>query len=119
MNTLKNITPLGWLGIVLIINSVITGSVNEMTDLLGAIWAKHAISLAVIGSGVCGGLVTMFSTQGAQVRNVRAMDGVENIDVNAKANPALAALAMDPNEKKISVIPGAQAQVAATAKAAS
>jgi hypothetical protein len=111
-----NITPLQWIGIVLIVNGAITGSVNEMTDLVGAVWAHHAVSIATIGSGICGGLVTMFGGQGSQVRNVLAMPGVENMKVNAQANPTLAAIAVDPSQTKIAPTPEAKAIVTELAK---
>jgi hypothetical protein len=116
---LKNITPMQIVGIVLLANGVITGSVNEMTDLIGAIWAKHLVSLAIMGSGFCGGLVTMFGGQGYQVKSVLAMPGVEKIDVNGQASAALATIAMDPNQNKIAPTPAAMDKVTATAKAAS
>lgn len=117
---MKNITPLQWIGIVLIINGALTGSVNELTDLFGAVWAKHVFSVCVIGSGICGGLVTMFGGQGAMVRNVAAMPGVEAIKVNANAGQALAQIAVSsaPEAAKVEAIPSAEAKVIATAKGA-
>lgn len=111
-----NLTPLQWIGIVLIVNGAITGSVSELTDLLGASWAKHVISLATIGSAICGGLVTMFGGQSAQVRNVLAMPGVEKITVNTQANATLAQIAVDPALDKIEPVPQASARVTAIAK---
>lgn len=108
------------IGIVLIINGALTGSVNEMTDLLGAVWAKHIVSIAVIGSGICGGFVTMFGGQGYQLKSVLAMPGVEKIDVNGQAGATLATIAVDPLQNKIAPTPAAMAQVTETAaKAAS
>jgi hypothetical protein len=119
---MKKLTPMQIVGIVLLANGVITGSVNEMTDLIGSVWAKHLVSLASMGSGFCGGLVTMFGgnpTQEAQVKSVLAMPGVEKIDINGLANAVLAKLAVDPNVNKIAPTPAAMADVTATAKAAS
>jgi len=118
MNTLKNLTPLQWIGIVLIVNGALTGGVNEMTDLFGAVWAKHIVSLCTIGSAICGGLVTMFGGQGAMVRSVAAMPGVDSIRVNAQANQTLAQIAVSgaPEAKNVEAIPTAEARVAATAK---
>ena len=101
MNTLKNLTTLQWLGIVLVVNGVLSGSVGEMTDLFGASWAKHVLSLATIGSGICGGFITMFGGIGSQASNVAAMPGVDRIVVNRNAGVAMAALAVDQNEPKI------------------
>jgi len=113
-----SLTPLQIIGIVLIINGALTGSVNEMTDLLGAVWAKHVVSLAVIGSGICGGLVTMFGGQGSQIKRVLAMPGVEKISVNGQANSVLATMAVDPAVDKIAPTQAALQEVSATAKAA-
>jgi hypothetical protein len=113
-----NLTPLQWIGIVLIVNGVVTGSVNELTDLLGATWAHHAVSLATIGSGICGGLVTMFGGQGAQIRNVAAMPGVEAIRVNAQANSTLASIAVDTTQSKVTPLPEAKRTVEAVAQGA-
>jgi hypothetical protein len=130
METLKNLTPMQWIGIVLLANGVIVGGVNEMTDLVGAVAAKHMVSVAVLGSAFCGGLVTMFggqtamvnramSTQGGQdalIRSVLSMPGVENLDVNAKAGPALAKLAVDQTVDKIAPTLAAMDKVTQTAK---
>lgn len=113
------LTPMQIVGIILIVNGVLTGSVNEMTDLLGAVWAKHVVSIAVMGSGICGGFVTMFGGQGYQVRSVLAMPGVEKLDVNGLAGATLATMAVDPAQNKISPTPAAMDKVTATAKAAS
>lgn len=115
MNVYK-FTPMQIVGIILIANGVITGSVNELTDLFGAVWAKHLFSLAVMGSGFCGGLVTMFGGQSYQLKSVAAMPGVEKIDVNGLANGALATMAVDPNQNKIAPTPAAMETVTATAK---
>lgn len=117
MNQLKSLTSLQWLGIILVINGALIGSTAQLTDLFGPVAVKYIVALASLGNSIFGGIVTMISGQGTQVLNVKAMPGVENIAVNEKANPVLAAIAMDPNEAKVTVIPAAQAQVAATAKA--
>jgi hypothetical protein len=135
MDTLKNLTLMQWIGIVLLANGVLTGSINEMTDLVGPIWARHLTSIAVMGSAFCGGIVTMFggqaammsramSTQGGQdtlIRSVLSMPGVENMAINGRATAALATLAVDPAVDKISPTPAAMDKVtaiAAIAKAA-
>jgi hypothetical protein len=101
MNAIKNLTVLQWIGIVLLVNSVLTSSTNEMKDLLGAVWATHAVSLATIGSGICGGLVTMFGGISSQASNVAALPGVDRILVNRNANATLSALAVDHDQPKI------------------
>jgi hypothetical protein len=115
---LGDLTLIQILGIILIVNGALTGSLNEMTDLLGAGLAKHIVSICTIGSSVCGGLVTMFGGQSTQVRNVMAMPGVESIKVNGQANQALSRLAVDPDEPKIEATLAAKATVSATATGA-
>lgn len=112
---LSDLTLIQWLGIILVINGAITGGVGEMTDLFGAVLAKHLVSGATLGSGIVGGIITMFGGQSTQVRNVMAMPGVESIKVNDKANQALARIAVDPDEPKIEATPAAKATVSATA----
>jgi hypothetical protein len=116
MNSLKSLTTLQWLGVTLVINGALIGSTAQLTDLMGAHWAHIIVSVCSLGNSVLGGIVTMFSGQGTQVLNVKAMAGVDHIDVNEKANPTLAKIAMDPNEDKIAPTLAAQAQVAAIAK---
>ena len=116
MNSIRSLTTLQWLGVTLVINGALIGSTAQLTDLMGAHWAHIIVSVCSLGNSVLGGIVTMFSGQGTQIQNVKAMPGIEKIDVNAQANPVLAKIAMDPNEDKISPTPAAQAQVAATAK---
>lgn len=111
-----NITPLGWLGILVLFNSVIIGGTSQMDVIFGLATTKLITAIAVLANGFFGGLITMFSTQGAQVKNVLAMPGVEKINVNAQANSTLAAIAVDPNVNKIGPTPQAAQQVEAIAK---
>lgn len=130
--TMKSLTPLQIVGIILIINGALTGSVNELTDLLGAVWSKHVVSICIIGSGICGGFVTMFGGQATQLKNIAAdpqsqealvkavlgMRGVEGLAVNQRASPALAVMAMDPAQDKIAPTQNAMESVARTAATA-
>lgn len=113
---MPKLTPLQIIGIILIVNGALIGSAAQLTDLFGAGVAKTIISIASLGNSIFGGIVTMISGQGAQIRNVLAMPGVENIAVNRDANATLAAIAVDPAQDKIAPTPGAQQAVAATAK---
>lgn len=112
-----NLTPLQIIGIVLVINGALIGSTAQLTDLFGPMIAKYIISIASLGNSIFGGIVTMISGQGSQIKNVLAMPGVENITVNRQANAALATIAVDPAQDKISPTLSAQDTVAATAKA--
>lgn len=110
------LTPLQIIGIVLIINGALIGSVTQLTDLFGPEVAKYIVSIASLGNSIFGGVVTMISGQGAQIKNVLAMPGVEKINVNGQANATLAAIAVDPSIDKISPTPAAQQAVEETAK---
>lgn len=98
----KDWTLLQWIGVVLVVNGALTGYVNEMTDLVGAVWAKHIVSLCTIGSGVCGGLVTMFGGIGTQARNVVSAGG--QINVSPHAADALTALAQDSTQPAVRAV---------------
>lgn len=113
-----NLTPLQIIGIILAINGALMGATAQLTDLFGAVVAKDIVSIASLGSGILGGVITALSGQAAQVRNVLAMPGVEKVTVNAQASPTLATLAMDPAINKISPTPAAMQDVTATAKSA-
>jgi hypothetical protein len=112
---LSDLTLIQVLGAILVINGALAGGVNELTDLLGPTMAKHVLSVCVIGSGICGGFITMFGGLGSQVRNVLAMPGVEKIAVNGQANSTLAAIAIDPLQDKSAPTTAAMDKVTATA----
>lgn len=130
---LKDVTTIQWLGIVILFNTTLLGGSSQLGDLLlSAVVVKAILAFATLGNGFLGGLVTMFGGASAQaqtvvadprsqeaiVRAVLAMKGVENLDVNAKASPTLATMAMDKTMDKIAPIPAAVQEVAATASAA-
>lgn len=113
---LSDLTLIQWLGIVLVINGAITGSVGEMTDLLGAIWAKHLVSIATIGSGIVGGVITMFGGIGTQAQNVRTAGGRIEVVASPQTSPTLAAAALDNSVPGIIPAPGASAALSVIAK---
>lgn len=119
-----NLTPLQIVGIILIINGALTGSVNELTDLLGPVWSKHVVSICIIGSGICGGFVTMFGGQATQLKNIAGIVGDDGkpavrINVNANAGAALASAAIDPTLANVGAsTPEVRAILTETAKGA-
>lgn len=119
---LSEITPIQILGGILVVNTVFAGGSAQLTDLFGATMANHILSVCILGSGICGGFIMNMGgmpSQATQVRNVLAMPGVEKIDINGQASPALATMAVDPAMNKIAPTPAAMDKVVATAKAAS
>lgn len=96
MNTIKNITPLGWIGIILLLNGTLIGGVNYLHNLFGEVTVQDIVSVAGLGNMFFGGLVTLFSSQGSLIKQVSNMTGVEPIQINAQASAAITKIATDP-----------------------
>jgi hypothetical protein len=113
-----NITSKQWFQII----SGINGGLITGAALLQTLFGQDLTLKIVAGLGICGIILNSvgaaFSTQTDQVKDVLAMKGVEHIAVNAQANPALAAIAVDPAVDKIAPTQAALATVTQTAKAA-
>lgn len=123
---LKNITPLQWVGIIILFNTTLLGSASQLGDLsLSAGAVKGVLAVATLGNGFLGGLVTMFGGQGSMTRavaNFRGDDGMPavRIGVNANAGPAVAAVALDPMQKNVGATTSdVRAVLTETVKAAS
>ena len=112
----KNITQTQWVAFVIGASSFLGGATAQLTTLFGSNGAAYIASACALVSGMAGVFLMATTGQSATVQQVRSMPGVENIEVNAKANQALAALAVDPKEDKITPIPAAMQTVIATAK---
>ena len=111
-----NINSKQWFQIISgVIGGLITGAAMMQT-LFGQDLTIKIVAALGIANIILSSTGTALSGQGATVKEVLAMDGVEKIDVNAKANATLAALAVDPNVNKIAPTPAAMQQVTATAK---
>ena len=98
--------------------SVLMISTVQLTDLFGSGVAKTIVSVAGMGNMILSSVMAVITNQGATVRDVLAMPGVEKITVNSQANQTLSSLAVDPNVNKISPTQAAMADVTATAKGA-
>lgn len=98
--------------------SVLMVSSAQLTDLLGPGVAKTIVTVAGLTNMILQSVTVALSTQTAQVRDVLAMPGVQRMDVNASASPALATLAVDPTVNKIAPTQADRQIVEATAKAA-
>lgn len=102
MGTLRSITVLQWMGILILFNTTLLGGASQLADLALSVAAVKAIlAVATLGNGFLGGLVTMFGGQGNMVKTVAAMPGVERIAVNSDANATLAAVATDKDQPKV------------------
>lgn len=102
--------------------TISTGVVGAATSAFGALNSIMSPTEALIGTvllgftSACLGVIgTVLSSQSAQVKSVAAMSGVESIKVNSQASTALATLAMDPTQDKVSPTASAEAAVQKTA----
>ncbi len=95
---LKMITPLQWLGVVILFNTTLIGGATQLPDLgLGTHAVKFVLALATLGNGFLGGLVTMFGGVGA-MRNTLGNHGdlVFTNRTTAEASPSANVLAITP-----------------------
>lgn len=114
-----NIQPKQWFTIVSgFVSSMITGAAL-LNPLFGETRALKIVAALGIVNLLLNSIQTAFTGQSALVKDVLAMDGVERIRVNEKANPTLAAVALDPTQPKISPLPEAQEKVMQTLEGAS
>lgn len=105
------------LAITIAVLAVLMASTAQLTDLFGHAMAQNIISAAGIVNGMLSGVLAIVTGQAGMVKDVRAMPGVETIQVNAQANPTLAAIAVDPKEPKVGgTTPQVQAQLKEIAK---
>lgn len=118
INLLKNLTPLQWFAVTLAILGVLGASTVQLTELFGGTVAKSIVTASTLLTSILSSIMVPLTGQSAQIRAVNDMPGVSSIVVNEKANPTLAAIAVDPNSK-VEAAPSAQKIVEATAKGTS
>jgi hypothetical protein len=100
MNSLKEVTLLQWVGVIILFNTTLLGGASQLGDLsLSAGMVKAILALATLGNGFLGGLVMMFGGSGTQISNVVAMGA--SIKANANATPALAQASVDPAQPNV------------------
>lgn len=93
--------------------SVLMISTAQLTDLFGIGTAKIIVSVAGLGNTIISSVMAVISgnqTQDQQIKQVLAMPGVQHLEVNSSASPALAKLAVDPTIDKIA--PTLEARIA-------
>lgn len=112
---MNNITGKQWLLIASAVLSALVAASAQLTDIFGASAAKAIISFASLANTILTSIVATIIGQGSLVKDVAAMPGVEGINVNAKANKTLAAIAVDPQFEKVSATPEAVNEVVNTA----
>ena len=96
-----NLTGKQWLSIVAAIVSALMLATTQLTDIFGPSMAKSIVSVAALANLIINSIVAALTGQGALVRDVAAMPGVERVTVNTQANPVLAQAATDPSQPKI------------------
>lgn len=107
------------MAIVCAVLGVLTISTAQLTDLFGPGIAKTIVSCSGLANTIMSSVIAILSGQGQMVLDVKAMKGVEHIEVNEKANQTLARLAIDPTEDKIAPTPRAIEAVTRTAEGTS
>jgi len=113
-----NITRTQWFAIAVLFLTILTGGSAQLTDLIGTYPTKLVISFSTLATGFLAGVQIILGGQGTQVKDVLAMPGIQKVEVNAQANPTLAAIAVDPTVNKIAPTQAAQVQVETIAKGA-
>jgi hypothetical protein len=81
--------------------SILAGASAQFTVIFGAANANTITTMCSLLAALLGGWIAVLSGQGAIVKQVAAMPGVDSIVVNTKASPALATLAIDPDQPKV------------------
>ena len=114
----SNLTDAQKIAILGAIVSALAGSAAQFTPIFGATVATDVASVASFLGTVINGVMFIVTGQGAQVKNVAAMPGVEGISVNAQATSTLAQIAVDKSQSKVSATPEAANAVQTIAKAA-
>lgn len=98
------------------ISGLITGAALLQTLLGQALTIDIVAALGILNI-IISSYAAAVSGQASLVKDVAAMPGVERISVNAAASPALATVAVDPDQKKVGpVTPDVRAVLTETAK---
>lgn len=111
-----NLTNKQILGLMLVICGALAGGGAQLTDIVGPNVTKGIVAFAGLMTTILGGVVTMISGQGSQIKDVLNMPGVEKLSVNSNAGQTLAVMAVNPDMDKIAPTPLALDAVTATAK---
>ena len=116
MNMIRNLTPAQIVILIITTAGVLNGSTAQLIEWFGPKVAHNIISVISFGQTLIGAWAMALTSQGAVVKQVLAMPGIEKVDVNGLANQTLSAIAVDQNVNKIAPTPAAMDQVTQTAK---
>jgi hypothetical protein len=125
VETIKNLTLVQWIGLLVGLNSLFMGATPQLTVLFGTVAVPYIVAVATLANGALGVFSMVVGGQKSQVNNVIAdpqaqealiraflsRKGVEHVEVNSQADPVLAKAAIDPTVDKIAPTPAAQAAV--------
>lgn len=107
-----------YLGVAIAILSVWAGASAQLSTLFGQTTANVIVTVCTLTVATLGAVLGVINNQTNTVTLVKSMPGVDKIEVNAQANPALAKMALDPTVDKIKPAPGAEAKLTQIAQAA-
>lgn len=113
------------LAIVIAVVSVLAGASSQLDPLIGVAASKSVVAACNLLSAILASVMAVISTQSstsaamaadpsALAQTIRQTPGVE-LTVNKNADPALAALAMSPENNKIVAKPGQESVLQALA----
>lgn len=105
-----------WVFVAIGVLTFLAGASAQFQTLFGEHTAQIIGAVLVLVNGSLSVVGMVISGQSGQLNAVRAMPGVSSITVNSQANPALAAMAVDPGYSKIKPEPGANQVVASIAQ---
>lgn len=97
---MPKITPLGWIGIIILFNTTLIGGASQLSDLfLSPVAVKAILAVATLGNGFLGGLVTMFSTPQSLMDTVGKLPSTTVVTSKASAD------ALPDNKDVVAVTP--------------
>lgn len=115
----KNITQTQWVAFVIGAASFLGSATGQLTTLFGANGAAYVASACALVAGLAGVFLMATTGQIAQIKQVAAFPDVERVNIKESAPPPVAAIAVDPAQKKVgSATLEGRAQLIETAKGA-
>lgn len=104
------------IAIIVAVLSVLVGATSQLTDLFGPTAAKTVISVAGLTNTILSSILAAYTSNYATVKDASNVTGVEPLQVNRAAPPAIAQLAVDPSASNVSPLAQDEAAVNKAAK---
>lgn len=89
------------LAVSIAILGVLMASTAQLNDLLGTTVAHTIVSLAGLLNSIIASMLAVFTGNAGMLKSVAALPSVDRVQVNTQATPALAAVAVDPEQPKV------------------